>query len=120
VNSLFAARDAEGKVMRDDKGNVIIDDDALNAYLTSPDYQEAKDKTAGAARWVERQRGSARQGMRKGGLPEYIIDDRVRGNTTSEVVKPEGLQGATAKLYETAKARLDAAEREIEAGNITP
>lgn len=84
LNNVFAARNSDGTVKRDREGKVTIDDDKLDAFLSSSDYQEGSDANKAAARWNERMRRGGRETLRQEGLSEAIIDRRLRGDTDTE------------------------------------
>lgn len=54
IETFFSRTDPEGEPIRDDEGNVQIDYNKLERYMSSPEYQTAKDKTAGVARYLQR------------------------------------------------------------------
>lgn len=81
VQSFFSKKDKEGNPILDDEGKVETDYNALEAYLSSPEYQAAKDKNAGAARFMgrrvpeikqERTARGASAGFTGGELEQFI------------------------------------------------
>lgn len=54
IETFFSRKDPEGEPIVDDDGNVQVDYNKLERYMSSPEYQTAKDKTAGVARFLQR------------------------------------------------------------------
>lgn len=89
IDTYFSERDEDGNVILDEDGKPRTDYAALDEYISSDEFQGAKNENAGAARFMKRRRGeqSAVQADRatrgaRGGLSAGELEDFIKTGET--------------------------------------
>ena len=121
IETFFSRTDPEGEPIRDDEGNVQIDYNKLERYMSSPEYQTAKDKTAGVARYLqrtvpaeraERTSSGASAGWTGGELEQYIRTGK-SPSTKAEKADPDEV-GKIQQAERTAITLIDQGRLTVE------
>lgn len=122
LEALFPARDSNGKISTDDNGKPLVDYAKLEEYMMSPEYQQAKDKTAGAARFLARRtpevQGERSERGRAAGLEGEVLDRYIKTGS-SGLKKEEDLDERGKEELASIRESERAAIQAIDSGKIS-